>query len=55
MQTLNQSLLALYLNRIIGLEDALGRSADAMELQKMISDAASRQPPRPGGSPGPYR
>jgi twitching motility protein PilT len=55
MQTLNQSLLALYVNRIIGLEDALGRSADPMELQKMISDAASRQPPRPGGSPGPYR
>ncbi len=43
MQTLNQSLLALYSRRIIGLDDALNRSPDPNELQKMIQELASRQ------------
>jgi twitching motility protein PilT len=43
MQTMNQSLLALYSRRIISLEDAIGRSPDPMELQKMVNELASRQ------------
>ena len=43
MQTLNQSLLALYSRRIISLDDAMGRSPDPSELQKMIQELASRQ------------
>jgi len=36
MQTLNQSLYSLYARRLISLEEALGRSNDADELQAMI-------------------
>ena len=36
MQTLNQSLYSLYARRLISLEEALGRSNDADELQSMI-------------------
>jgi twitching motility protein PilT len=43
MQTLNQSLLALAMRRIISQEDALARSNDPNELTKMLADAASRQ------------
>ena len=42
MQTMNQSLLALYTRRIISLEDAIGRSTDPGELQNMIENAAKR-------------
>ncbi|MDR3581034.1 MAG: type IV pilus twitching motility protein PilT [Oryzomonas sp.] len=38
MQTMNQSLLSLYLKRIISLEEALGRSLDPEELKQMISN-----------------
>jgi len=38
MRTMNQSLYELYVNRQISLEDAMGRSRDAMELQHMIGE-----------------
>ena len=38
MKTMNQSLYELYVNRQISLEDAMGRSRDAMELQHMIGE-----------------
>ncbi len=39
MQTMNQSLLDLYIRRLISLEDALGRSSDPDELRQMMSNA----------------
>ena len=42
MQTFNQSLFALYLRRMISLEDAYGRSSDPGELQRMIEEHAAR-------------
>jgi twitching motility protein PilT len=42
MQTLNQSLLTLYLRRIISLDDALGYATDPTELQNMIQQATAR-------------
>ncbi len=36
MQTLNQSLYSLYARHLISLEEAMGRSSDAEELQMMI-------------------
>src|SRR5215468_5853740 len=47
MQTLNQSLATLYLQRQITLEDCLGRSSDADELKTMIAAAQSAR-----GGPG---
>jgi twitching motility protein PilT len=41
MQTMNQSLAKLYLQRLITLEDALGRSHDTDELRTMIANAQS--------------
>jgi len=46
MQTLNQSLYALYQRKLITLEDALGYSNDPLELQAMIE---GRAPMMPGG------
>jgi twitching motility protein PilT len=46
MQTLNQSLYALYQRKLITLEDALGYSNDPVELQAMIE---GRAPMMPGG------
>jgi len=40
MQTMNQSLAALYKRRMITLEDALGRSADVQELEKLIAQGS---------------
>jgi twitching motility protein PilT len=40
MQTMNQALSTLYQRRMITLEDALGRSADAEELRTMIGQGA---------------
>jgi len=40
MQTMNQSLTALYLRRLITLEEAIGRSTDPEELQTLIAGAA---------------
>lgn len=40
MQTLNQSLYTLYMNRQITLDDALGRSSDPEELRTMIERGA---------------
>ncbi len=51
MQTMNQSLYALFARRIISLEEALGRSSDPGELESMIREAQNRaaaQTPRRG-------
>jgi twitching motility protein PilT len=49
MQTMNQSLVQLYLRRLITLEEAIGRSSDPDELQTMIGNATkSGQGPAPG-------
>ena len=44
MQTMNQSLLELFLSRIISLEEAFGRSADPDELRNMITSAGGAVP-----------
>ena len=44
MQTMNQSLLDLYLSRVISLEEALGRSTDPDELRNMITSAGGAVP-----------
>jgi twitching motility protein PilT len=49
MQTLNQSLAMLYLQRQITLEDCLGRSSDADELKTMIAQAQSGRGTGQGG------
>lgn len=43
MQTMNQSLYALFSKRLISLEEALGRSSDPDELKQMISNPAGGQ------------
>jgi twitching motility protein PilT len=48
MQTLNQSLYALYSRRLISLEEAMGRSNEVDELRNMIEGRT----PAPGGGPG---
>ncbi|MBL0226297.1 MAG: type IV pilus twitching motility protein PilT [Geobacteraceae bacterium] len=40
MQTMNQSLYALFAKRLISLEEALGRTSDPDELKQMISNPA---------------
>jgi twitching motility protein PilT len=40
MQTMNQSLYALFSKRLISLEEALGRTSDPDELKQMISNPA---------------
>lgn len=42
MQTMNQSLTALYLRRLITLEEAIGRSSDPEEFQTLIASAAQQ-------------
>jgi twitching motility protein PilT len=46
MQTMNQALTSLYLNKSISLEDALGHSSEVDELKTMILNG--------GGSLGSY-
>jgi twitching motility protein PilT len=50
MKTFNQSLAESYLKRLITLDDAMGRSSDPEELQKIIAKGGSA-PSRPAGSP----
>ena len=48
MQTMNQSLFALFQKRLISLDEALGRSSDPDELKQMISNpntGMQRRPP----------
>lgn len=48
MQTMNQSLFALFQKRLISLDEALGRSSDPDELKQMISNPTmgmQRRPP----------
>ena len=47
MQTLNQSLVSLYLRHIISLDEALGRTSDLDEIKTMIANAQA------GGAIGP--
>ncbi|MFQ3591452.1 MAG: type IV pili twitching motility protein PilT, partial [Chloracidobacterium sp.] len=51
MQTFNQSLLGLYLNRQITLDVAMARSHNADELQDLINRATAGQGMSPGGMP----
>jgi twitching motility protein PilT len=44
MQTMNQSLAALFQRRLITLEDALGRSSDAEELRNLMASGAAGSP-----------
>lgn len=48
MQTMNQSLYALFSRRLVSLDDALGRSSDPDELRQMINNPSMgmRQPIR---------
>ena len=41
MQTMNQSLLALYQRRLVTMEDALGRSTDPEEFRNMLSSGGA--------------
>jgi twitching motility protein PilT len=41
MQTMNQSLAALYLKRLISMDDALARSSDPDELRNIINQGGS--------------
>jgi twitching motility protein PilT len=43
MQTLNQALAALYLKRLISLDDAVGRSSDPDELRNILSGSQAGQ------------
>ena len=43
MQTMNQTLLNLYMRKLISLEDALGRSMDPEELRQMIASPAQHR------------
>jgi twitching motility protein PilT len=52
MQTMNQSLLALYMKQLISLEDCLGHSSEVDELKTMILGAGgSLGSPSPPGTP----
>jgi twitching motility protein PilT len=44
MQTMNQSLVSLYMRRAITLETALGASSNREELQEMINRGAGVVP-----------
>jgi twitching motility protein PilT len=50
MQTLNQHLALLYAARTVTLEEAIGASSDANELQQIISSAAAAAASGGGGS-----
>ena len=56
MQTMNQSLVSLYMRKLITLETALGASSNREELQEMINRGAGVVPgaglSRPGGPAG---
>jgi twitching motility protein PilT len=45
MQTMNQSLANLYQRRLISMDDAMGRSADAEELRSLIGKASGTVAP----------
>jgi twitching motility protein PilT len=45
MQTLNQCLASLYLTRKVTLEEAIGHSSDANELQQIIASGAGATGP----------
>lgn len=43
MQTMNQSLLNLYMRKLVSLDDALGRSMDPDELRQMMSSPSQQR------------
>jgi len=43
MQTMNQSLLNLYMRKFVSLDDALGRSMDPEELRQMMSSPSQQR------------
>jgi twitching motility protein PilT len=49
MQTMNQSLVNLVAQRLITVDEALGRSGDPDELRTMLAQAGNRPPARGGG------
>ena len=49
MQTLNQSLAALYLRRLVTLEEAMSHSSEPEELEQIITTGGAVG--RPGGRP----
>jgi twitching motility protein PilT len=56
MQTLNQCLAGLYLKRLVTLEDAIGASSDANELQQIIASGGGAAAGKAGPTsrpPGP--
>ncbi len=48
MQTMNQCLAALYIKRLISLEEAVGHSSEPEELQQIISSGGAQAGGRPG-------
>jgi twitching motility protein PilT len=56
MQTMNQSLVALFQKKLITLDDAIGHSHDVDELRNMLAEGGSPMPhgsgPRSGAKPG---
>jgi len=51
MQTLNQSLLNLYLRNVIALDEALGRTSDVDEFKTMLANSQGGGPTGAPGSP----
>jgi twitching motility protein PilT len=51
MQTLNQSLVNLYLRHIISLDEALGRTSDLDEIKTMMANAQGGGPGGPPSAP----
>lgn len=49
MQTMNQSLLSLFLKRLITQDEAIGRSQEPDELRQMMANAGATRPGMPTG------
>ena len=53
MQTLNQSLVELYMKKVIALDECIGHSSEVDELKTMILNAGGSlgaiPPPQPAG------
>jgi twitching motility protein PilT len=50
MQTMNQSLAALYQKRLITLEDCMGRSSDPEELRTLLEKGGPIRPSHGAGA-----
>ncbi|MBI5238237.1 MAG: type IV pilus twitching motility protein PilT [Deltaproteobacteria bacterium] len=49
MQTMNQSLMNLYMRRLISLEETIGRSPEQDEIRQMLANAGAGRPAPPAG------